>query len=134
MRKTHYIFLNGEKFDVSEEVYNKYNRSRRYEEYFMYEKKTRKIIVEEEKVIFKDSLEVSIQKLEQEGIELKDNFNLEQTILLKQNIMLLKGALATLTDEKYEIITEIFYNRKTERELAKKLNYSNVNLHKKKKV
>lgn len=48
--------------------------------------------------------------------------------------MLLKGALATLTDEKYEIITEIFYNRKTERELAKKLNYSNVNLHKKKKV
>lgn len=76
MRKTHYIFLNGEKFDVSEEVYNKYNRSRRYEEYFMYEKKTRKIIVEEEKVIFKDSLEVSIQKLEQEGIELKDNFNL----------------------------------------------------------
>lgn len=51
MRKTHYIFLNGEKFDVSEEVYNKYNRSRRYEEYFMYEKKTGKIIVEEEKVI-----------------------------------------------------------------------------------
>lgn len=80
MRKTHYIFLNGEKFDVSEEVYNKYNRSKRYEEYFMYEKKTGKIIVEEEKVIFKDSLEVSIQKLEQEGIELKDNFNLEQTI------------------------------------------------------
>lgn len=51
MRKTHYIFLNGQKFDVSEEVYNKYNRSRRYEEYFMYEKKTGKIIVEEEKVI-----------------------------------------------------------------------------------
>lgn len=51
MRKTHYIFLNGQKFDVSEEVYNKYNRSRRYEEHFMYEKKTEKIIVEEEKVI-----------------------------------------------------------------------------------
>ena len=99
----------------------------------MYEKKTGKIIVEEEKVIFKDSLEVSIQKLEQEGIELKDDFNLEQTVLLKQDTSILKEALATLTDEEYEIITEIFFNRKTERELAKKLNYSNVNLHKKKK-
>lgn len=42
----------------------------------MYEKKKGQIIIEE-KITFKNSLEVSIEKLEQEGIYIKDNFNLE---------------------------------------------------------
>ena len=117
-----YIFLNGEKFEVSEEICNIYYRSRRYEEYFMYEKKTGKIIVEEEKVTFKDSLKVSIQKLEQEGIEMKHSYNLEEDILLKEQIDIIYNALSKLTDEEYKIITEIFFNRKTERELAEELN------------
>ncbi len=118
-----YIFLNGKKFEVSEEVYKVYHRSRRYEEYFMYEKKTGKIIIEGEKVIFKDSLEVSIQKLEQEGIEMKHSYNLEQDVLLKEQIDIIHNALSKLTDEEHKIIKELFFNRKTERQLAKELNY-----------
>lgn len=94
-----YIVLNGEKFEVSEDVCNTYYRSRRYEEYFMYEKKTGKIIIEGERVTFKDSLEVSIQKLEQEGIELKHNYNLEEDVLLKEKINIIHNALSKLTDE-----------------------------------
>ena len=118
-----YIFLNGKKFEVSEEVYKVYHRSRRYEEYFMYEKKTGKIIIEGEKVIFKDSLEVAIQKLEQEGIEMKHSYNLEQDVLLKEQIDIIHNALSKLTDEEHKIIKELFFNRKTERQLAKELNY-----------
>ena len=133
MSNKKYIFLNGEKFEVSKEVYKVYHRSRRYEEYFMYEKKTGKIIIEGEKVTFKDSLEVSIQKLEQEGIELKHNYNLEEDVLLKEKINTVHNALSKLTDEEYQIIKELFFYRRTEREVAKTLNCSNVNLHKKKK-
>lgn len=133
MNNKKYIFLNEEKIEVSEEVYKVYYRSRRYEEYFMYEKKVGKIIVEGEKVTFKDSLEVSIQKLEQEGIELKHNYNLEEDVLLKEKINTVHNALSKLTDEEYQIIKKLFFYGITERELAKILNYSNVNLHKKKK-
>lgn len=132
MSNKKYIFLNGEKFEVSKEVYKVYHRSRRYEEYFMYEKKTGKIIIEGEKVTFKDSLEVSIQKLEQEGIELKHNYNLEEDVLLKEKINTVHNALSKLTDEEYKIIKELFFNSKTERQLAKELNCKFYNIHTKK--
>ena len=133
MDKKYYIIINGEKYEISEEIYNIYYKSRRYEQYFMYEKKTGEIIIEGEKVTFKDSLEISIEKLEQEGIEMKHNYNLEEDVLLKEKINTVHNALSKLTDEEYQIIKELFFNRRTERELAKRLNCSNVNLHKKKK-
>lgn len=133
MDKKYYIIINGEKYEISEEIYNIYYKSRRYEQYFMYEKKTGEIIIEGEKVTFKDSLEISIEKLEQEGIEMKHNYNLEEDVLLKEKINAVHNALSKLTDEEYQIIKELFFYRRTEREVAKTLNCSNVNLHKKKK-
>ncbi|MBS5794227.1 MAG: hypothetical protein KIC92_05660 [Clostridiales bacterium] len=133
MDKKYYIVIDGKKYEVSEDIYHTYYRSREKERYFMFVKKRGKIIIEDEKVVFKDSLEVSFEKLEELGLEIKDDFNLEDCIMQNLDIEVLKYAINKLSSEEYQIILELFYNCKSERELAKELNCCNVVLHNKKK-
>ena len=132
MDKEYYIVIAGEKYKVSKEVYNTYYRSREKERYFMYVKKKGKTITKNEKFIFKDSDEISFERLEELGIEIKDDFNLEEKILLHLDIEILKEELNQLSNEEYKIILELFYNCKSERQLARELNCCNVTLHNKK--
>lgn len=122
MNKKYYIVIDGKKYEVSKDIYNTYYRSREKERYLMFVKKRGKIIIEDEKVVFKDSLEVSFEKLEELGLEIKDDFNLEDYIMQNLDIEVLKHAINKLSSEEYQIILELFYNCKSERELAKELN------------
>ena len=122
MDKKYYIVIDGKKYEVSEDIYHTYYRSREKERYFMFVKKRGKIIIEYEKVVFKDNLEVSFEKLEELGLEIKDDFNLEDCIMQNLDIEVLKYAINKLSSEEYQIILELFYNCKFERELAKELN------------
>lgn len=133
MDKKYYIVIDGEKYEVSEDIYHTYYKSREKERYFMFVKKRGKTIIEDEKVIFKNSDEISLEKLKEFGIEIEDDFNLEESIIHSLEREVLQNALNRLTDDEYKVILEIFYNCKSERELAKELNCCNVVLHNKKK-
>ncbi len=124
MSKKYYIYVNKEKFEVSKEVYKEYYKSKEFERYFMYKKKQGKVIINNEEVIFKDSLEVSFEKLQETGFDILDDFDLEEKVLLNIDINILKEALSKLTNNEYKIIIGIFFKEKTENELSKELKFS----------
>ena len=100
-----------ERVEVSEEVYTEYWKYTEKEKYF---KKCER------------------KKISIEDIIVDCEFNLEEHIITKLMIDKLNTALSKLDDEEFKIITDIFLKSKTERELAKELNYCNVKLHNKK--
>lgn len=134
MEKKYYIFVNGEKFEVNKEIYDVYYKGLEKERYFMRTNKKQKIEIKNDEIIFKDSLEISLDKLKEHRFEIKDDFNLEEFVLLSIMIKKLKRALSQLEDEEYKIIVELFFNLKSERELAKDLNttYRKINYKKQK--
>ena len=117
MNNKKYIYVNQykseirERVEVSEEVYTEYWKYTEKEKYF---KKCER------------------KKISIEDIIVDCEFNLEEHIITKLMIDKLNIALSKLNDEEFKIITDIFLKSKTERELAKELNYCNVKLHNKK--
>lgn len=105
MNNKDYIYLKekGIKVKVSEIVYKEYWKYTEKEKYF---KKCEK------------------KKISIEDIVLDSGFNLEEHIITKIMVDKLNIALSKLNDEEYKIITDIFFYSKTERELAKELNYT----------
>ena len=88
-------------------------------------------------IIYSELKEKYFKKCERKKISVEDiivdyEFNLEEHIITKLMIDKLNIALSKLNDEEFKIITDIFLKSKTERELAKELNYCNVKLHNKK--
>lgn len=121
MSKNRYITLpNGEKAEVTEEIYREYMRP------VWREKKRRKRRYE---------AEVSYESLTQNGIENLDgnqNRLTEQIVEDRLMLELLMEALAELTEDERELISEIYFQEKTEREIAEKARVSQPYIHKRK--
>ena len=121
MPKNRYITLpNGEKAEVTEEIYREYMRP------VWREKKRRKRRYE---------TEVSYESLTQNGIENLDwnQYQLtEQIVEDRLMLELLMSALADLTEDERELINEIYFQEKTEREIARRKAVSNGAIHKRK--
>lgn len=121
MPKNRYITLpNGEKAEVTEEIYREYMRP------VWREKKRRKRRYE---------TEVSYESLTQNGIENLDwnQYQLtEQIVEDRLMLELLMSALADLTEDERERINEIYFQEKTEREIARRKAVSNGAIHKRK--
>lgn len=126
MDKKYYIFVNGEKFEVNKEIYDVYNKSKDKEKYFMTNLKKDKILIdtENEKIKVVKCKEISFDELLKNKTDIADDFNLEEFVLLSIMIKKLEKALNQLEDEEYKIIVELFFNLKSERKLAKELNFT----------
>ncbi len=105
----YYIYLNGEKFEVSKEIYNTYYKSREKERYFMKTKKKGKIKIEDEKVIFEKSREDSLERLIECNVQIADGFNVEDFVLMAMMIEKLNKALSMLTYEENYIIKKFIF-------------------------
>ncbi len=124
------VFVNGKAVSVSEEVYTYIRRSEWNSNYAEIKRKRERIIinpnVQTVKII--PSKEDSLDRLMETGIDFSDDSEpIDESVARK---IMVEQALAMLTADERFIISEIYFAGKTERELAKELGTSQVNVHK----
>ena len=127
----YYIAINGEKFEVSKEVYNTYYKGKEKERYFMKTNKKGKVKIENEKIIFEKSKEDSLERLLENNIQIADKFNLENFVLMTMIVKELNNALSQLNYEEYYIIKKIYFYSESRRSLAKEISISHTAVLKK---
>ena len=121
MADKNYIILKcGTKIQISEEIYKEYNRAK-VREKNRYRDDKKRIVSLEEMCEFGNELSVLKLQKSVEDIVL-DN-------LMKEK---LQEALLTLSKDEQILLNEIYYNRRTEREMAKMLNISQFGVNKRK--
>ena len=123
MPKQYYIKIAGYFYQVSKEIYDEYRR----------EDRRRRYLKEREK----HTVILSYDVLEENGMYIQERIadetvNVEEEAIHNMMIEKLRKGLSALSDEELYIIDHLIYQERTERELAKKLNISQVAVHKKK--
>lgn len=128
-----YLHLDGKRVKVSREVYAEYYRGKRKERYFMEDLKRERISVnqEERTVSFISGREDSYERL----LDLDQQFAAPGELLEDEVLrtVLLDNALKALTSEERELIWELFYLGKTERQASEALNMAKSTLRRQRK-
>lgn len=134
--KDFYLYIDGQPIKVSEEVYREYKRAEDKERYFMRRLKKGRFVVdpEEQTVDYVPSREASYEQL----LEADWNFpapgeSIDDVMVRIQLLETLEKALHSLTAEERELIWEIFYLEKTEREVSAVYNLTQTAINKRKK-
>ena len=130
--KIFYLKAGGRKIAVSEQVYLEYRRSTDRERYFMKELKQGRVTVDQENmsVTYIPGREVSYESLLEAGWDFPSADRPADDMLVKAQLMeKLEEALHILSDEEMELIQELFYLERTEREAAKLFRVSQNTVH-----
>ena len=117
MENKKYIYVNGEKVYVSDEIYKVYKKQKNREEYL------RRLDVEFLDFSFAENY--SIEDIEDESI------NVEKIVETKMLIDGLKKAMESLSDDEREIIKRLYFDDEPLRKVAKSRNVSHPALIKK---
>lgn len=118
MSKEYYLKLNGKQVPVTEEVYQAFKRPA------WRERKRRQA---------RFSNELSLDALADDGFEVPDEAALVDEIVEDKLLLdVLFKALSELTDDERFLIDELFYNNKSEREIAMERGLSKTGVHKQK--
>ena len=115
--KKYTVVCNGTTVEVTKEVYNAYNSELRYEDRHRRTKTVSRIEIdlEKEKITFVPSREDSLDRLMEIGFEQEDtSFSTEAL----DTAVMVEQALEHLSFEERYIIESLFYNGKSEKELA----------------
>jgi len=126
--KKYTVVCNGTTVEVTKEVYNAYNSELRYEDRHRRTKTVSRIEIdlEKEKITFVPSREDSLDRLMELGFEQEDtSFSIEAI----DTAVMVEQALDQLTFEERYIIEALFYNGKTERDLAEEFGISQKKVH-----
>ena len=117
-----YIYIDGEQIPVTEEVYRAYKRP------IWREKKRR----EREKE--RGAKPLSLEKFTDDGFDIQSNaVPLDEVIADKLLEGMLPDVLAELTDDERRLIIALYYEKKTEREIACDVGVSQPAIHKRRK-
>ncbi len=129
--KKYKVTCEGKEIEVSEDVYKISYSSVESEKRTDRRKKTGRIIVDEhnETVTFVPCVEDSLDRLLETGLEIEDP---SQNPELTDTQIMVKDALTILTKKERYIIFELYYGRRTERELAAEFGISQKNFNKRK--
>lgn len=126
--KDFYLHIGGKPVKVSKEVYQEYYRGERKERYFMEDLKTERIIVDplEQTVTIIPSREDSYERL----LESSRQFAASGKSVEEQAVTsaLVHRALETLTPQERELIEELYFLEKTERQVSKALHMAKTTL------
>lgn len=130
--KRFYLHINGKKVEVTEEIYREYYRGKDKEHYFMEKLKRRRRVVNPD-TQEESSLPGREQSYEQ-LLEQHWQFSVTETSvedIVVNTIMLekLKNVLGNLSDEEKLLVKELFYQEKTECEVAKIFSVSQNTIH-----
>lgn len=129
--KDFYLYINGEAINVNEDVYREYKRAEEKEHYFMKRlKKGRFISNENEEIVYIPSREQSYEKLLEMNWEFPSSEEpVENTAIKSYMMKKLDAALNTLSNDELKIIYELFFLKKSEREVCASLNMAKSTFH-----
>lgn len=126
--KEFYLYIEGKPVKVSKEVYREYHRSKREERYFMEDLKREKMSIDQESatVKFIPGREDSYERL----LDMDKQFAIPGEMLEDKVIreIFLEKALESLTSEEHELIWELYYLEKTERQVSEALHMAKTTL------
>lgn len=116
MDKEYFIELNGRQIPVSKEVYDAFKRPA------WKERKRRQVRAEKE---------LSLEAFADAGFEIPSGEALVDEIVEDKLLLdMLSKALSELTEEERVLIDELFFNDKSEREIAREIGVSQPAIHK----
>lgn len=136
--KDYYLYINGKPIKVSKEIYAEYYYWERKEQYFMEDLKKGKMVIDSEngEVTIIPSREISYEKYFNQGEPFETSEDtLENQLLKVLELEKLKNALKEITEEERELIWELFYLEKTERQVSEALHIARATLrHRRDKI
>ena len=136
-KKDFYLYIDGKPVKVTEEVHREYKRAEEKERYFMKRLKKGKFVFEPDgrDVTYVQSREASYEHLLEKNWDFPASGEPVDDAALKACLLeKLDEALKSLTDEEMELIQELFYLEKSEREACVALDMAKTTLHRKKAV
>ncbi len=124
------IYINGTAVEVSQDIYEFYKRSEWREDYYLLKRKQETFELNNEKETFTvtPSKEDSLERLVESGKQFPDTAEAMEEQIIRS--VWLKNALDKLSGRERFIIEKIYFDEITERDLARILGTSQVNLHK----
>lgn len=127
--KEFYLYIEGKRVKVNEKVYREYHRSKREERYFTKDLKRERMSVDQENKTVRiiPSREDSYERL----LDLDKQFAMPGEMMEDKVVreILLEKALESLTSGEQELIWELFYLEKTERQVSEALHMAKTTLH-----
>ena len=136
MSKQRYLYMEGKKIPVSEEIYQVYYQFVRKERYFFEDLKREKLFYDSEQqiAVLLPSREDSYERLlEQDRQFFEPNAATPEDDAVKTDLLdRLAQALHALSDDEWNIIRELFYLEKTEREASASLHMPLSTFHNRK--
>lgn len=136
MSKQRYLYVEGKRIPVSEEIYKVYYYFARKEKYFSEDLKREKLLYSQEQqiAVLLPSREDSYERLLEQGKQFPTpNTIAPEDAAVKADLLeRLKQALYTLSDDELHIIQELFYLEKTEREVSASLHMPLSTFHNRK--
>lgn len=128
--KQYYIYINGVPCEVSEEIYKYITKSDRKIKYAEEDRKQERYFIDSvnERISVKPSREDSLDRLMELGMDFPDKtIDIYESVTQK---IMLEQALSKLDDEERNLIIQLFYFDRTEREVAAEIGVSQVYVHK----
>ena len=135
MKKQKYIRLKNELIPVSEEIFSLYRRAARKARYFKEDLKSERysIDLEKEKIHITSAREDSLDRLMENGQEFPDSSIAVEDdacyLVLRESLY---KSLAQLTNAERQLIQELYFKGKSERQLAEEIDVPFMTLHNRK--
>lgn len=126
-KKNLYLYIDGKPVKVTEDVYREFMHYERKERYFMEDLKAERMVIDQETQLVKviPSREDSYERLLEKDQQFETTDELAEDTAMKRILLeKLETALHTLDDQELELIQELFYLEKTERDIAALLQIS----------
>ena len=129
-RKEFYLYIEGKRVRVSEEVYREYYKGERKERYFMRDLKTERVTIDSRtgEITIIPGREDSYERLIESRSQFASYANMEEQTVQS---LLLEQALGNLTDKERNLIEEIYFLEKTERQVSEALHIAKTTLRRK---
>lgn len=126
-KKDFFIYVGGKAVKVSEEVYREYYRGERKEKYFMKDLKAERVTIDPQtgEVTIIPGREDSYERLVETHRQFASYGNVEEQTIQS---LLLEQALGKLTVKERELIEEIYFLEKTERQVSEALHIAKTTL------
>ncbi len=126
--KEYFLYIEGKRIEVTEEVYREYYRGERRERYFMEDLKHGRTVTdpETEESRYVPGREDSLERLMESGVQFAETGEgmEEQTV----TSLLLECSIELLTPIERELVEELYFLERTEREAGERLGLAKTTL------
>ncbi len=126
--KEYFLYIEGKRIEVTEEVYREYYRGERRERYFMEDLKHGRTVTnpKTKESRYVPGREDSLERLMESGVQFAEKGeDMEEQTITSQ---LLECALKLLTPVERELVKELYFLERTEREAGKRLGLAKTTL------